>query len=237
MKKILIVFAGVVFLLSGCAGFDKKNTQKMPMIDPSNKVSESFFAKTKLTKNFTKEKSESGDISINKLEIVDDRTLLNGMALFSEENLENVKIKILPCNETPFKSSEDVLGDCFEINPGTTYNQSDTDYLVFPQKLIEGIDDINFGFSNEEGGAQLWHFVDSKGCFDCPPGGLYSGNYIYNDSRYSYLFNPDGKKIFHKKSCYSWYMYFSGYYYFGYEDRTLTQRIKMNILKRIEKFL
>ena len=234
MKKAtiltLILFVGILCLTSCTTKIKTENNPK-PQITKENsvkekieneKVSESFIANTKITNNFIKYKAGFGDdlkdISLNKLEIIDNKTLLNGLMLFSEQNLDNVKIKILPCSEMPLKtySNEQVLGDCFEINPGTIYEYSKQDYLIFPTKIFEGISDDNFGHSEKEGGIYIRQFTDLE---DRDDGKFYAGYYINKDKRYFSLFNPNSEEKDIVDMYLTEYIYFNGYYYIGFEDR------------------
>jgi len=218
MKKVLIIIIVFSLLFIGFFIINKNNkeTKQQEKATGVEKVTKTFFANTKITKNFTQYKAGFGNdlknISLNKIEIVDDRTSLKGTALLSEENLDNVKIKILPCSEMPLSinKNEQILGDCFEINPGTSYKFSKTDYLTFPRKLFKNIGDYNFGYSKNEGGVFINKF-NNEPCKDCGDGKFYTRNYI--DKPQSDIKN----EIYYNYSSFN--SYFNGYYYISFSDR------------------
>ena len=206
MQKRVIVFLGIFFLLTGCSIFEKENFSK------------SFLAETHLVNNFTEYKSAEKTISLNKLEVVDDKTSLNGLSLFSESSLDEVQIKILPCAQMPLEINRrgKILGDCFEINPGTIFEVSREDFLVFPQKIFKNIEDYNFGQSQEKGGVLLMHSTNEKHWDE-----TFSGDYILNNNGeiFGSLFYPDSAEGENTKIYFIIYPNFNGYYYIDFEER------------------
>ena len=131
-KKKIIIFLTVLLFVIVIIGFVitiyipnlSRESQAGEVITTTKniKVVKSFTANVKVIENFTEYQDENESIVLNKLEIVDDRTRINGLQLFSSQSLDDVKIEILPCLQMPQEPSknEQVLGDCFEISPGTS---------------------------------------------------------------------------------------------------------------------
>ncbi len=226
MEKILIIFLGVFFLLTGCSNFEKEIIdENQETIILNSKILEfffnnvGFFANTELINNFTRYKSSEEEYTyLNKLEIVDNRTSLNRLALFSKSPLDDVKIKIFPCSQMPlsFEKKVKILWDCFEINPGTTFEVSREDFLVFPEKIFKNIEDYNFGQSKEKGGVLLMSSTNQEHWDE-----TFSGHYIENNNHEVYLslFYPNSKESEKTKIYFTMYFNFNGYYYIDFKDR------------------
>lgn len=106
----------------------------------TNKLTKSFFAKIKIAEN--------------NIEIVDKRTSLNGLKIYSKSNLDNVKIKIVPCKQMSLKipKNKTILGNCFKVNQKVGNAR-----FVYPKNLFKDVKDNNFETNdNLEGGLTLY---------------------------------------------------------------------------------